>query len=91
MGTVCLVEDEENLIQLIKLNLELEGFKVSCFNSGEKAANHFSENFTYDLIILDVMLPEVSGFTLCEIIRKKVVSQYFFYRQKELLKTGFKG
>lgn len=91
MGTVCLVEDEENLIQLIKLNLELEGFKVSCFNSGEKAANHFSENFTYDLIILDVMLPEVSGFTLCEIIRKKSSVPILFLSAKGTTQDRIQG
>ncbi len=91
MGTVCLVEDEENLIQLIKLNLELEGFKVSCFNSGEKAANHFSENFAYDLIILDVMLPEVSGFTLCEIIRKKSSVPILFLSAKGTTQDRIQG
>ena len=91
MGTVCLVEDEENLIQLIKLNLELEGFKVSCFNSGEKAANHFSENFTYDLVILDVMLPEVSGFTLCEIIRKKSSVPILFLSAKGTTQDRIQG
>jgi two-component system, OmpR family, alkaline phosphatase synthesis response regulator PhoP len=91
MGTVCLVEDEENLIQLIKLNLELEGFKVICFNSGEKAANHFSENFTYDLIILDVMLPEVSGFTLCEIIRKKSSVPILFLSAKGTTQDRIQG
>lgn len=91
MGTVCLVEDEENLIQLIKLNLELEGFKVSCFNSGEKAANHFSENFTYDLIILDVMLPELSGFTLCEIIRKKSSVPILFLSAKGTTQDRIQG
>ena len=91
MGTVCLVEDEENLIQLIKLNLELEGFKVSCFNSGEKASNHFSENFAYDLIILDVMLPEVSGFTLCEIIRKKSSVPILFLSAKGTTQDRIQG
>jgi two-component system alkaline phosphatase synthesis response regulator PhoP len=91
MGTVCLVEDEENLIDLIKLNLELEGFKVRCFTDGKKAALHFSETQSYDLIILDVMLPEVSGFTLCELIRKKSNVPILFLSAKGTTQDRIQG
>lgn len=91
MGTVCLVEDEENLIDLIKLNLELEGFKVDCFINGKIAAAHFSAEWSYDLIILDVMLPEVSGFKLCELIRQKSNVPILFLSSKGTTQDRIQG
>ncbi|HLC83277.1 MAG TPA: response regulator transcription factor [Bacteroidia bacterium] len=67
---ILLVEDEENLLKTIRLNLELEGYEVSIARSGIEALNEFKkENF--NLIILDVMLPEMNGFDVCEQIRKE--------------------
>jgi len=60
-GKILLVEDEKSLSDVVKLNLELEGFDVSCIANGDEALKHASKVHTYDLIILDVMLPEVSG------------------------------
>ncbi|MBM3159875.1 MAG: response regulator transcription factor [Bacteroidetes bacterium] len=91
MGTICLVEDEENLVNLIKLNLELEGFKVVCFKNGKKAASHFEEYMLYDLIILDVMLPEISGFMLCELIRKKSNIPVLFLSAKGTTQDKIQG
>lgn len=70
MKNICLIEDEENIVELIKLNLEIEGFKVSSFQNGRKAKDALNEIVQFDLIILDVMLPEYSGFDLCKDIRE---------------------
>ena len=65
---ILLVEDEENLHDAIKMNLELEGyFVVSCY-SGNNAIEKFKQS-KFDLIVLDVMLPEINGLDICEIIR----------------------
>ncbi|RCL75512.1 MAG: DNA-binding response regulator [Flavobacteriales bacterium] len=69
MMNICLIEDEENIVDLIRLNLELEGFKVRSFQNGMKAKEMINEVIQHDLIILDVMLPEYSGFDLCKDIR----------------------
>lgn len=67
---ILLVEDEEHLLKTIQLNLELEGYSVSTAITGIEALKIFrKENF--DLIILDVMLPEMNGFDVCEEIRKE--------------------
>ena len=68
MKRVMLVEDEENLHLAIKLNLELEAYNVTSVYNGKNALLKFQEG-RYDLIILDVMLPEVNGFDICESIR----------------------
>ncbi len=66
--SILLVEDEENLQEALKLNLELEGFEVSTSGDGAVALKMVAQEY-FDLIILDVMLPEVDGITVCETIR----------------------
>ncbi|HRG87842.1 MAG TPA: response regulator transcription factor [Chitinophagales bacterium] len=65
---ILLVEDEENLREAIKLNLELEGYEVEVADTGKKALKKIVGQ-RYNLIILDVMLPEIDGFEVCENIR----------------------
>ncbi len=66
--TILLVEDEENLQEALKLNLELEGYEVRSSFDGATALKMVKQEH-YDLIILDVMLPEIDGITVCETIR----------------------
>ena len=68
MKRILLVEDEEHLHSAIKLNLELEGYHVSSIFNGKNALNKFNES-RFDLIILDVMLPTINGFDICQSIR----------------------
>ncbi|MFM1746100.1 MAG: hypothetical protein RLZZ630_2037 [Bacteroidota bacterium] len=63
-----MAEDEQSLSDTIKLNLELEGYKVQVAPDGKKALKTFRGE-RFDLVILDVMLPEMDGFTVCEAIR----------------------
>lgn len=65
---ILLVEDEDHLLEAIKLNLEFEGYQVVTAMTGTKAVQMFKEG-RYNLVILDVMLPEMNGFQVCEIIR----------------------
>jgi two-component system alkaline phosphatase synthesis response regulator PhoP len=66
--SILLVEDEENLQEALKLNLELEGYEVTGVNDGVEALNAVQNEY-FDLIILDVMLPELDGISVCESIR----------------------
>jgi two-component system alkaline phosphatase synthesis response regulator PhoP len=70
MQRICLVEDEQSLRDMITLNLELEGYAIDAYADGAQAQKLFAGSIHYDLIILDVMLPHVSGFDLCKEIRK---------------------
>ena len=66
--SILLVEDEENLHEALKLNLELENYEVNSAFEGASALKAIRlEHF--DLVILDVMLPEVDGITVCETVR----------------------
>src|SRR5258706_6449734 len=66
--SILIVEDEENLLEALKLNLELEGYEVSGVTDGTGALNAVQAEH-FDLIILDVMLPELDGISVCENIR----------------------
>ncbi len=70
MPHIVLVEDETSLHELIKLNLELEGHTVSSFFTGNEAIKNLDQSAKADLVILDIMLPNVSGLDICEAIRK---------------------
>jgi two-component system alkaline phosphatase synthesis response regulator PhoP len=67
-ASILLVEDEENLQEALKLNLELEGYDVTCLGDGASALKKVKEEY-FDLILLDVMLPELDGFEVSENIR----------------------
>lgn len=65
---ILFVEDEENIRDVVRLNLEMEGFEVVTTGKGREALRFFQDQH-FDLIILDVMLPEMNGFQICEQIR----------------------
>lgn len=67
-SNLLVVEDEENISELLQLNLELEGYEVSIAKTGIQAIKMVKAEY-FDLIILDIMLPEMDGITVCETIR----------------------
>lgn len=67
-GNILLVEDEENLHETLKLNLEMDGYEVSSAFDG-KAALKAVVNEYFDLIVLDIMLPEMDGISVAETVR----------------------
>ena len=69
-ANVLLVEDEENLHETLKLNLEMEGYSVTSAYNGSEAMKIVEEEY-FDLIIMDVMLPEMDGISVTENIRLK--------------------
>jgi two-component system response regulator VicR len=66
---ILYVEDDESLSFVTQDNLELQGYKITHHTSGEKAIEAFKNN-SYDLCILDVMLPDIDGFDIAREIRK---------------------
>src|SRR6478752_4954655 len=67
-ANILLVEDEENLHETLKLNLEIEGYSVTSAYDGNEAMKMIEEEY-FDLIIMDVMLPEMDGISVTENIR----------------------
>jgi two-component system, OmpR family, response regulator RegX3 len=67
---ILLVEDEESLAESIRYTLEQEGFTVTVAVDGRKAIERFRSDHP-DLVILDLMLPELSGLDVCRLIRQE--------------------
>lgn len=65
---ILLVEDEESILESLRVNLEIEGYEVKATPNGRDALKFFKEQ-RFNLIILDIMLPEVDGYQICEQIR----------------------
>lgn len=67
---IMIIEDDVDLSELIKMYLMHEGWEIEIFNTGKDSIRAFKEN-QYNLIILDLMLPDINGFEICKIVRKK--------------------
>jgi two-component system alkaline phosphatase synthesis response regulator PhoP len=65
---ILLVEDEQNLHEALKLNLELEGYEVTSAYDGSEALQQIGAAY-FDLIIMDIMLPDIDGISITENIR----------------------
>ncbi|MBR2587588.1 MAG: response regulator transcription factor [Bacilli bacterium] len=71
MSKILIVEDEKEIADLEKDYLEISGFQVDILNDGKDAIKHIAEN-NYDLLILDLMLPNTNGLEICKNVREKV-------------------
>jgi two-component system alkaline phosphatase synthesis response regulator PhoP len=70
MTTILVIDDEPNILELAKLYLEQEGYRVEGVNTGNDALLKLS-SAKLSLIVLDLMLPDIDGFEVCRQIRKK--------------------
>ena len=89
--TICLVEDEQSLVEMIQFNLELDGYDIFAIRDGGLAKEHFELKIDYDLFILDVMLPRISGLDLCKIIREKSQAPILFLSAKGTTQDRIEG
>lgn len=67
-GTIAIVEDEQNIVELVKYNLDREGYRTISANNGRKGLDMIRQELP-DLAILDLMLPEIDGLTVCKQLR----------------------
>lgn len=88
---ILLVEDEDHIRENLKLNLELEDYEVVAVPDGAKAIKAFKEQ-RFNLFILDVMLPEMDGFDVCEQIRlTDLETPILFLTAKDTSQDKIKG
>ena len=72
-GRILLVDDEEEICTLLSVYLKNENFEVVTFSTGKEALDYL-EDHEVDLAVLDVMLPDMDGFSICQKIRE---TKYF--------------
>src|SRR6476661_4296916 len=68
-GTILVVDDEKNIVQLARLYLNNEGFRVETASDGKQALER-ARSVRPDLVVLDIMMPEMDGLTVCKELRK---------------------
>lgn len=66
---IMIVEDEQRIARFIQMQLEHEGFLTDVEQNGRRAYERIAQG-SYDLVLLDVMLPEMNGFEICAAVRK---------------------
>lgn len=84
MKRILVVEDDKAICNLISINLEIVGYKVYKANDG-CLAKKLVEEKSLDLILLDVMLPKIDGFTLISQIRNKNIPIIFVTAKESVL------
>ena len=90
MERILIVDDENDIAELIKDILEDEGYKATIKNNGTDAIKEVKEN-DYDLILLDVMMPDISGTEVCANIRNITSSPIIFVTAKTQLSSKLVG
>jgi len=90
MNNILIIEDEEKVSEVIKAYLQKEGYKVYSANSGYGGINLFNK-IDFNLIILDLMLPDIDGEEVCKIIRQISDVYIFMLTAKVTLSDKIEG
>ena len=69
MNRILIIEDEESILMPLEDNLKLEGYQVASARDGQQGLSMAAKN-SYDLIVLDIMLPKLDGFEVCRRLRQ---------------------
>ncbi|MEA3514745.1 MAG: response regulator [Nanoarchaeota archaeon] len=67
---IMVVDDEQDILELVKVILESEGFEVRAFINAKEALAELEKGNCPDLLILDIRMPQISGYDFCKIVRK---------------------
>ena len=90
MNRILIIEDENAISDLIKIELETQGYICECAMDGEIAADYIEER-NYDLILLDIMLPKIDGYELLEYIKETKEIPTIFITAKSQTRDKIKG
>lgn len=74
---ILIAEDDVAIANLLSMDLSDEGYRCECAYDGKKAADILEQNTNYDLILLDIMLPEIDGYDLLEYIKPTEIPVIF--------------
>lgn len=87
---ILIVEDEENIARFLEIELLHEGFTAVIETNGKKAYRRILED-SFDLILLDIMLPDMDGFEICKLVRKVSTVPIIILTAKDDVKDKVEG
>ncbi|MEZ4358491.1 MAG: response regulator transcription factor [Eubacteriales bacterium] len=87
---ILVVDDDKNICELLELYLLNAGFEINICNDAKSARDNLLVN-TYDIILLDVMLPDVKGYELCQFIKEKKDIPVIMITARDMLKDKIQG
>ena len=90
MDNILIIEDEEKVSEILKAYLQKEGYSVYCTTNGLDGIKLF-EKIEFDLVILDLMLPDISGEEVCSVLRKISEVHIFMLTAKSTLEDRIEG
>lgn len=90
INNILIIEDEESVSEILKAYLEKDGYNVKCTARGLKGIELFN-SMDFKLVILDLMLPDISGEEICKIIREKSDVHIFMLTAKGSLDNKIEG
>lgn len=90
MNNILVIEDEESVSEVVKAYLEKEGYKVYCVTKGLEGIDLFN-NIKFNLIILDLMLPDIDGEEVCKTLRRISDVYIFMLTAKAALSDKIEG
>ena len=90
MDNILIIEDEEKVSEILKAYLQKEGYSVYCTTKGMEGIKLF-EKIKFSLIILDLMLPDISGEEVCSVLRKISEVHIFMLTAKSTLEDRIEG
>ncbi len=82
MKRILIIEDQQSIAELERDYLEIDGFRVDIKSNGKEGLTQALEQ-KYDLILLDLMLPDMDGFNICRKIRKEKIFPFLLFLLKE--------
>ena len=88
MTKILLVDDDEDYSQVVRMRLEKEGYEVNWASGGEKAAQVLTNDFNYDLIIMDVEMPEKNGMATLAYLRSHFEKKPGGFKIPVMIATG---
>lgn len=81
---VLIIEDEISIAKMIAMNLKVAGYDTVMFHDGKEAAEALEEEHSYDIALLDVMLPGMDGFALLEIVKSYEIPVIFLTAKDDI-------
>lgn len=90
MNKILVIEDEQSVSDVMKAYLEKEGYEIHSFAKGKMGLEAFN-SMDFDLVILDLMLPDISGEEVCKIIRQTSDVHIFMLTAKAALNDRIEG